>query len=396
MLFFLIMNLYVPFGIPFDPKRYYKDGDYAIMLRRPSVSVYEYAVSTLRTECLKFFNLCAALVNFIDMALPPRDQRHQYLRYEGLHYTEADIEDFESRLARIYRREVAQGVSLFTSRAWMRLFDIRGPLVHGLILEFFSTFRFGQAILDLDTPGALQFQLGRARRRMSWRQFILAMGLHTDEEMQTAGFGISSAGDFLGTTPSYTMIWDPILRLFHRLIACSIAGRSQAPEKGLTVIAPELSVIDMAELVRLQICREIDDTWAWVALGPERQHDAAAGAPRVAQDAPVIDEGGQADLAPVQPPPPPAAARTMPQRMAKLEEDMHEIRGALTEQHEVIDAMARNFSRFCTWTTTSLARMMDRAGVTYTSYSQTPREYQRRVRRRTDGASTSAAQQDPQ
>ncbi|GKC17087.1 hypothetical protein Tco_1013869 [Tanacetum coccineum] len=28
MLFNLIKNLYVPFGIPFDPKRYYKDGDY--------------------------------------------------------------------------------------------------------------------------------------------------------------------------------------------------------------------------------------------------------------------------------------------------------------------------------------------------------------------------------
>ncbi|GKC87662.1 hypothetical protein Tco_1148311, partial [Tanacetum coccineum] len=35
MLFYLIMNLYVPFGIPFDPKRYYKDRDYVLMLRRP-------------------------------------------------------------------------------------------------------------------------------------------------------------------------------------------------------------------------------------------------------------------------------------------------------------------------------------------------------------------------
>ncbi|GKG13669.1 hypothetical protein Tco_0350629, partial [Tanacetum coccineum] len=147
--------------------------------------------------------------------------------------TGADIEDFKARLARIYRREVHrvhvfdfeglpdlmaeglsarmlmeyqddQGVSLFTSRAWRRLFDIRGPL----------------------------FQLGGARRRMSWRQFILALGLHTDEEMQIAGFGtywadstrqildkgdlrdywigISSAGDFLGTTPSYTTIRDLI------------------------------------------------------------------------------------------------------------------------------------------------------------------------------------------
>ncbi|GKC43494.1 hypothetical protein Tco_1061216 [Tanacetum coccineum] len=29
MLFFLIMNLYVPSGIPFDPKQYYKDGSHA-------------------------------------------------------------------------------------------------------------------------------------------------------------------------------------------------------------------------------------------------------------------------------------------------------------------------------------------------------------------------------
>ncbi|GJT56740.1 hypothetical protein Tco_0991794 [Tanacetum coccineum] len=36
MLLCFIMNLYVPFGIPFDPKRYYKDGDCAMMLRRPS------------------------------------------------------------------------------------------------------------------------------------------------------------------------------------------------------------------------------------------------------------------------------------------------------------------------------------------------------------------------
>ncbi|GKG14412.1 hypothetical protein Tco_0354012, partial [Tanacetum coccineum] len=136
----------------------------------------------------------------------------------------------------------------------------------------------------------------------------------------------------------------------------------------------------------------------WVAIGPERKPDVVARAPGVAQNAPVIDEGGQADLAPVQaPPPPPAAGGTMPQRMLRLEEDMHEIHRTLAEQREVVDAMACNFSRFCTRTTTSLARMMDKASVTYMSYSQTPREYQRRrVRHRTGEASTSKAQQDPQ
>ncbi|GJW22973.1 hypothetical protein Tco_0033595 [Tanacetum coccineum] len=337
MLFYLIMNLCAPFGVPFDPKR--------------KIGLQEW----IRRIWVKPIR---------HLALPPREQRHRFLRYEGLEYSDADITDFEARLARIHRREVHrvpifdfeglpdlmaegltarmlmehqddQGVSLFTSRAWRRLFDIKGPLVHELILEFYSTFRFGLAILDLDTLGTLQFQLGGVRRRMSWREFILALGLHTDEEMQMAGFGaswarsarqipdkgdmrdywmgISSAGDFLGTTPSYTVIRDPILRLCHRLIACSIAGRSQAPEKvtvtdlfylkgmdvdsvnvpyllarylrlfaagrksgahissgqfmarlaehfglltaeilgGLTVIAPELPIIDMAELVRL-------------------------------------------------------------------------------------------------------------------------------------------------
>ncbi|GJT45737.1 hypothetical protein Tco_0954452 [Tanacetum coccineum] len=35
-----------------------------------------------------------------DMALPPRDQRHQYFKLEGLEYTDADITDFEESLGR--------------------------------------------------------------------------------------------------------------------------------------------------------------------------------------------------------------------------------------------------------------------------------------------------------
>ncbi|GJU14156.1 hypothetical protein Tco_1136552 [Tanacetum coccineum] len=312
-----IMNLYVPFGILFDPKRYYKDGDCTLMLWRPRAIRH--------------------------MALPPREQRHPFLRYEGLQYTEADIEDFETRLTRIYRREVhrvqvfdfgglpdlmagglsgrmlmehmdAQGVSLFTSRAWRRLFDIRRPLA--------------DSARQIPDKGDL---------RDYW-------------------IGISSAGDFLGTTPSYTATRDPILKLCHRLISCSIFRRSQAPEKvtvtdlfylrgmdvgsinvpyllvrywrlfaagrksgahisgrqfvarlaehfglqtreilgGLTIIASKLLIIDMAELVRLHICMEVDDTWDWVAMGPERQLDAAAGAPLFRHPC----------MAPQQPPPP--------------------------------------------------------------------------------------------
>ncbi|GKG58697.1 hypothetical protein Tco_0594467, partial [Tanacetum coccineum] len=35
---------------------------------------------------------------------------------------------------------------------------------------------------------------------------------------------------------------------------------------------------------------EVDETWAWVAMEPKRQPDTAAGAPSVAEDAPVTDE----------------------------------------------------------------------------------------------------------
>ncbi|GJR59269.1 hypothetical protein Tco_1501431 [Tanacetum coccineum] len=336
----------------------------------------------------KFYNLYTFLVDFTDMALPPHGQRHQYLRVQVFDFRGLPDLMAERLTARmLMEHRDAQGVSLFTSRAWRRLFDIRGSLVHKLILEFFSTFRFGEAILDLDMPGALQFLLGGARRRLSWRQFILALGLPTTKEMETIGF------DFLGKAPSYTSIRDIILRLCYRLIASNNARRIQAPEKvtmtdmfylkgmdvdlvnvpyllarylrlsaagrksgaltfggqfvarlaehfgllteerlqGLTVIAPALPVIDTAELVRLQIFVEIDDTWAWA------------------------------------PPPPPAAARTMPERMARLEEDVYEIHGALAEQREVIGAMAKDFSRFT-----------------------------RKVRQRTGEANTSIAQQDPQ
>ncbi|GKC68585.1 hypothetical protein Tco_1101183, partial [Tanacetum coccineum] len=57
------------------------------------------------------------------------------------------------------------------------------------------------------------------------------------------------------------------------------------------------------------------------------------------------------------------------------------------------DSMARDFSRFTTWTVTSLARLMDMADVAYMRYSESPVDYQRRTRQRTNGASTSASPQ---
>ncbi|GKA92782.1 hypothetical protein Tco_0814707 [Tanacetum coccineum] len=59
-------------------------------------------------------------VSSLDMALPPRYQIHQYLRFEGLGYTNADITDFEERLCRIYGREIHR-VRVFNFEGFIEL-----------------------------------------------------------------------------------------------------------------------------------------------------------------------------------------------------------------------------------------------------------------------------------
>ncbi|GJT09896.1 hypothetical protein Tco_0856938 [Tanacetum coccineum] len=354
-----------------------------------------------------------------DMApLPPHDQRHPFLRYQGLEYTDADIADFEERLERIYSREIHRlrddsGVVVFTSRAWGRLFDTRGPLVRELILEFLSTLRFGE---EMESPGF-------ARYWSESERMVLGKG-----DLHDYWRDILTDGDFLGPPRSYTLIRDPMLRLCHRMMAHSIAGRSQAPEKsedhisggqfvarlaehfrlltakilgGLSVISPELLIIDMGKLVRLQICMEVDDTWAWVAMGLESQPDATAGVPVVDEDAPAADEGDQAVLTPVQapqqpPPPPPAAARTMPQRLGRLEEEVQGLRRDVRSLRGLVERSMIDQGIFSTWTMSCMTQLMDASRLTYQAFDGSHAAFQRRTRQRTGEASTSAAQQDPQ
>nr|GEY90178.1 hypothetical protein [Tanacetum cinerariifolium] len=111
-------------------------------------------------------------------------------------------------------------------------------------------------------------------------------------------------------------------------------------------------------------------TLAWVALGLERQQVATFGAAKAAEttkDAPLVDVGALVVLAPTQAPQPPPhvvrPARTIAQRLGRLEEDVHGLRGVLGEQKEVLDNMACDFSRFTTWMVFGLSRMLDQAGV---------------------------------
>ncbi|GJY18626.1 hypothetical protein Tco_0390117 [Tanacetum coccineum] len=203
--------------------------------------------------------------------------RVHVLDFAGL--TDGMRQTLRDRLSMVYAGDDDE--ALFTSHVWRRLIEVRAPL----------------------------------------RQFILAMGLYSEEEM-------AEPRDFLGPAPSYVHIRDPVRRLCHKMIACSISGRRQGVEKylfhhaegrksgarlsgshfigrlavhfglvgdqglrGLSVVVSEILVIDLHKLARLNICVRFGDTWAWIALGPERQQAAAVGAPGAAEEAPAANEG---------------------------------------------------------------------------------------------------------
>ncbi|GJT25100.1 hypothetical protein Tco_0895037, partial [Tanacetum coccineum] len=152
-------------------------------------------------------------------------------------------------------------------------------------------------------------------------------------------------------------------------------------------------------LGRLNICERIGNAWAWVAPGQERQSYATFGAPRAAEDAPTVDEGAQANLAPVQAPqPPPPVPRTMQQRITRLEEEVHELRWSIMRLRGDVDRLITNQGGFTTWMVSYMTQLMDASGRTHQAFdntlvgsSQLP--YQRRTKRRTGDASTSAPQQ---
>ncbi|GKD79610.1 hypothetical protein Tco_1342231, partial [Tanacetum coccineum] len=264
----------------------------------------------------------------LNIALLPRDQRHQYLRFEGLQYTDTDIADFEVRLGRIYDREVHR-VQVFDFGGLTELMDegLRGRMLMG--------HRDAQG-----QTGALQFQLGGVRRRMSWREFILGMGLHTAQ-------GIESAPKKVTTTDLFylrSMDWGAANVLY--LLAQYLFRHAKGRKSGARLSEGHF-IGRLAHHFGL-----VGDDWAWVAQGAERQPVAAVTTPRGVEDALDIDEGTQAVPAPIHalPPPPP-----------------------------ITEASGRTYQAF--------------DGTFRGSY---PEVFERRTRQRTDDASTSIAQQDKQ
>ncbi|GKC28364.1 hypothetical protein Tco_1035658 [Tanacetum coccineum] len=298
MLYNLIKNLYVPFGIPFKPKRYNKDGDCARMLRGPRISF----PPVMRMEDLRIRKWVK-----IDIALPPRDQRYQYLRYEGLQYTEGIITDFEMRLASIYRREVHR-VQVFDFRGLSDLIAKGGTgMLRGRVCSL-SKHGGSYSILEAQEMQTASFGL-------HWTMSVRRIPDKGD--LSAYWIGISFTEDFLGTPPSYTLIRDHVLR-YLRLFA---SGRKQG-----AMISEGQFVAPLAGIL--------------VPAGLARQEGDAGG---VVEEAPVAPRGSDEDEEMPQAVPPPS--RTQGKRITRLEEEVHDMRKALQGQRSVLDSMARDFSR---------------------------------------------------
>ncbi|GJS67352.1 hypothetical protein Tco_0681916 [Tanacetum coccineum] len=106
------------------------------------------------------------------MVLPLGDQRHEWLRFDAQGYTKKEKQEFETQLAKIYywkihRVDVLNFARLGEINEEVReLLGIHGSLVREVILEFLSTLGFKEDILDLDIADTFQEPLRRLRHRL--------------------------------------------------------------------------------------------------------------------------------------------------------------------------------------------------------------------------------------
>nr|GEX05453.1 hypothetical protein [Tanacetum cinerariifolium] len=166
----------------------------------------------------------------------------------------------------------------FTSQAWNRLFRIQKHVVREYVMEFMSSFKSRNHVVELDRKHTMVFQLGGVKKIMTMRQFILALELYTPEEVNNNLFepfrdayfrnrpnnynpieyfvGISTRNHYdTQYPPSYTTIKNPICRLVHRLLTLFAAGRHSAKEK---VTLDDLFLLHSMDGRDMVVCIELE------------------------------------------------------------------------------------------------------------------------------------------
>nr|GEV81730.1 hypothetical protein [Tanacetum cinerariifolium] len=161
-------------------------------------------------------------------------------------------------------------------------------------------------VMDLDTADTLSFQLGGVRRRMTWRRFILALGLHTEQEMAEAG------GQGLNKVTSVDLFYlcsmDRGTTNVSYLLAQYLFHHAEGRKSG-------------ARLFRGHFIRRLEAHFGLQA--------ATGGAHEGDEGGPTVEEAAQDIPTPVQGPQPhlPAPqARTMSQKIKRTKEEMRDLR----------------------------------------------------------------------
>nr|GEZ76219.1 hypothetical protein [Tanacetum cinerariifolium] len=199
-------------------------------------------------------------------------------RVEG--YTEEIVHDFEDLLKTIFGRQVNRVHVLdfegFTPK-------MRQNLAERLRMVYARDDGIGSE-MGLDTADALCFELGGARRSMTWR--------HVEGRKSGARF---SGGHFIRSfAHHFGLVSDDRLR-------------------GLSIVTRELPLIDMVDV---------------------------AAALRGAEDASNLNEGAQDVPSPIHAPlpPPTATSRTRHQRLGRLEEEIQGLRQDVGSLHGLVES----------------------------------------------------------
>ncbi|GKC20615.1 hypothetical protein Tco_1022765 [Tanacetum coccineum] len=258
--------------------------------------------------------------------LPPRDQRHLWLRYQVKGYNKEIVHDFEQRLETIFGRQVNR----------VHILDFEG-LTPDMRQDLAKRMRMVYTGDD-----------GHEDQR---RDGIRSLGLHIAEEMAEDGFKaywlgserlildkgdlsdywvkISSGRDFLrGQTPEKVTATDLFyLRSMDRgvanipyMLAQYLFKHAEGRKSGARLCRGHF-IRRLAHHFGLVSDDALRGLYVVASPGPERQQVVAAGAPGAAEDAPAVDEGVQADPAPIQTPqqqPPPPSTTEINDRSGEI------------------------------------------------------------------------------
>ncbi|GJS80056.1 hypothetical protein Tco_0729937 [Tanacetum coccineum] len=185
----------------------------------------------------------------------------------------AEIEDGDLDITerlRMQHKDV-DGEVLFSTFVLSELLGIRGSLVREIILKFFSTLRFIEGILDLDTADTFQ---GQAPEKVTTTDlfFLYNMdeGMVVNVPYLLAQYLFRHA---CGRKVGAQMFGDQ----FIAHLGIHFVVIMEQSLQTLTVKVCELPTTDPEELTRLRICERLIDIVAWVVVGPQRQQVGAAG-----------------------------------------------------------------------------------------------------------------------